>query len=400
MFTVRFKRVYSPGVDGRRRLWYNGRVPRKTGLKERNEDLMMRKMMALLMALMMLMALCPAVAEDALLEYETVAFRPVDCGVQAQEQYVYPFMGMTAVLSPTMLDKIDSREVFVCTDEDYTEEGQIRYALMRFSTTTEEDRALETMSVDFYAWEEALKRLGALGVYTKDTEAELDALTGCDVHQKLGESADGAYVYYLSASSKGDQTLRDELAETVVTITEMHVLDMEMGYTAFSTDRLEDVNSVEPFATEDVFGNSYDETYFQQYDLTLVNVFATWCSPCVQEMPELEALRKAYEEKGVKLGVVGMVLDTKITLGEKSTLDEGAVARAKVLHERSGVQFPFLIPDDGNMNGRLTGIESVPESFFVDSEGRIVSDLYVGARSMESWSQIVDAELAKLGSAQ
>lgn len=361
---------------------------------------MMRKMMALLTALMMLVALCPAVAEDALLEYETVAFRPVDCGVQAQDQYVYPFMGLTAVLTSAMLDKIDSREVFVCTDEDYTEAGGIRYALMRFSTTTEEDRALETMSVDFYAWEEALKRLGALGVYTKEAEAELDTLTGCDVHNKLGESADGAYVYYLSESSIGDQALRDELAQTAVTITEMHALDMEMGYTAFSTDRLEDVNSVGPFATEDVFGNSYDETYFQQYDLTLVNVFATWCSPCVQEMPELEALRKAYAEKGVKLGVVGMVLDTKVTQGTKSTLDEGAVSRARVLYERSGVQFPFLIPDDGNMNGRLTGIESVPESFFVDSEGHIVSDPYVGARSMESWSQIVDAEWTKLGGVQ
>lgn len=374
--------------------------PRKTGMQERNEDWMMRKMMALLTALMMLAALCPSVAEDALLEYETVAFRPVDCGVQAQDQYVYPFMGLTAVLTSAMLDKIDSREVFVCTDEDYTEAGGIRYALMRFSTTTEEDRALETMSVDFYAWEEALKRLGALGVYTKDAEAELDTLTGCDVHNKLGESADGAYVYYLSESSTGDQALRDELAQTAVTITEMHALDMEMGYTAFSTDRLEDVSGVGPFATEDVFGNSYDETYFQQYDLTLVNVFATWCSPCVQEMPELEALRKAYAEKGVMLGVVGMVLDTKVTQGTKSTLDEGAVSRAKVLYERSGVQFPFLIPDDGNMNGRLTGIESVPESFFVDSEGHIVSDPYVGARSMEDWAKIVDAEWAKLGGVQ
>lgn len=361
---------------------------------------MMRKVVALWMALMMLLPLLPAVAEDAVVANEQVVFRPVDCGVQAQDSYEYPFMGMTAVLTQTLLDKITSREVLVRPSEDYTQDGKIRYALLRFSTTTAEERALEGLSVDFIAWEEALTRLGALGVYTKDAEAELDALTGCDEHQKLGESADGAYIYYLSQSSTADQALRDELAKTSVTLTEMHALDMEMGYTAFSTDRLGNVNGVGPFTTKDVFGNAYDESYFQQYDLTLVNVFATWCSPCVREMPELEALRKAYEGKGVKLGVVGVVLDTKVILGKDSYLDEGAVERAKRLYELSHVQFPYLIPDDGNMNGRLTGIESVPETFFVDSQGRIVSDPYVGARSQAAWTQIVDAELAKLEGAQ
>ena len=39
-----------------------------------------------------------------------------------------------------------------------------------------------------------------------------------------------------------------------------------------------------------------------------MNVFTTWCSPCVNEIPELEKLYEEMKEKGV--GVVGVVLDT------------------------------------------------------------------------------------------
>lgn len=71
-------------------------------------------------------------------------------------------------------------------------------------------------------------------------------------------------------------------------------------------------------------------------------------------------------------------------------MDEGALERAQILYERSKAKFPFLIPDENNMNGRLTGIESVPESFFVDKNGNIVSDPYVGANSQKEWKKNVD----------
>ncbi len=321
-----------------------------------------------------------------------VSFRPVDCGIQAQEVYEYPFLGLTAKLPKTLLEKLDSREVFAYTQEDYADANTISYAVMRFSATTEEEREEEGMSVDIYSWEEALEKIGALGVYQKEAVNRLDELTSCDIHEKVGESADGSYEYYISTNSKGNQELAEELKATDVSISEMHDFDANQGYTAFSDDRVDGVTNVGPFTTKDVLGNAYTEELFKEYDLTLVNVFATWCSPCVEEMPELEQLRQEYAKKNIKLGIVAVVLDTKTTLG----IDEGAVERAQALMERSGAQFPFLIPDDGNMNDRLTGIESVPETFFVDQDGNIVSEPYVGARSQEEWSKIVDQELENL----
>lgn len=154
----------------------------------------------------------------------------------------------------------------------------------------------------------------------------------------------------------------------------------------------EDTFNVGTFTTEDVLGDSYTEEIFQEYDLTLVNAFATWCSPCVKELPELEALRQEYEEKDVKLGVVAIVMDAKTGTGK----DLGAIERGQILLENSEAKFPFLIPDDGNMNDRLTGISSFPETFFVDKDGNIVSEAYVGARSQDEWTKIVDEELSNL----
>lgn len=320
------------------------------------------------------------------------AFRPVDCGTQAEDVYEYPFMGMTAKLSQSILDKITSREVFAYNLSDYTDSYDISYAMMRFSATTEEQREEEGMSVDIFSWEEELEKIGTIGVYKKDKVSELNELTACDTHQKIGESTDGAYEYYISTNSKGNKELLAELEKSEVTISEMHKIDANLGYNAFSTDRIDDVNTVGNFSTKDIFGNTYTQDVFKENDLTLVNVFTTWCSPCVEEIPELEKLRQEYEKKNIKLGVVGVVLDVET----KNGTDEGALERAQTLYKKSEAQFPFLIPDEGNMNGRLTGIESFPESFFVDKNGNIVSDPYIGANSKDQWSKIIDKELANL----
>lgn len=350
----------------------------------------MKKCFALLLTLVLLCG--AALAEEA----DMLLFRPVDCGLQAMDVYEFPFTGMTFTLPQSLLDKLDSREIFAMPVEDYMDESTIRYATLRFSTTSEAQRSQEGMSVDFFAWEESLGRLGALGVYHRDAVAEIDTITGCDSHTRLGESEDGIFQYYLSISSEADDALAAELQQVNVTITDMAALNLNDGHTAFSEARVGNVQNVGQFATEDVFGKAVTQEIFQQNDLTLVNAFTTWCSPCVQEMPELEKLRQAYAEKGVKLGVVAMVLDVKTAYG----IDEGALERAQLLYKASKAQFPFVIPDDAQLNGRLAGIEAVPESFFVDGNGNIVGETYVGARNLAAWTEIVEAELASLEVAQ
>lgn len=325
-------------------------------------------------------------------ENEILSFRPVDCGIQSQDVYEYPFIGLRMTLTAAMREKIDSREVFLFTQEDYLSANAVSYAILRFSAPTQEQRIEEGMSVDILSWEDSLPKIGAIGIYHDSVLDQMDALTGCTSHKKIGETPDGLYAYYLSTSENGDEDLLQELYATEMTITEMHPLDLENGYSAFAEDRVYGLASVGSFTTTDVQGNTVTQDIFAEYNLTLVNIFATWCSPCVQEMPELEKLRQEYADRGIRLGVIAVVLDAKTASG----IDADTVALANRLRERSGAQFPFLIPDETDMNGRLTGIQSVPESFFVDSQGNIVSDSYIGARSQADWAKIVEQELSEL----
>lgn len=145
------------------------------------------------------------------------------------------------------------------------------------------------------------------------------------------------------------------------------------------------------FETTDIDGNSYTEKVFADYDLTMVNVFATWCSPCVQELPDLQ---KLYEEmKSKKVGVVGIVMDTAKDNGDFAT---EAVEKAKVLRERAKITYPLLIPDTGYLNGRLSEIQGYPTTFFVDKDGNIVGQTYEGSAGLKEWEEVVEKELANL----
>jgi len=149
--------------------------------------------------------------------------------------------------------------------------------------------------------------------------------------------------------------------------------------------------SVGPFTTQDVNGNTVTDDIFKDYDLTLVNIFTTWCSPCVAEIPELEKLRDEVADKGVN--VIGVVLDV---LDEKGEIVQESLERAQLLAEETGATYPFLLPDPTYMNGRLTGIEAFPETFFVDKNGNVVGGTYSGSGGLEDWLAVVEQELASL----
>ena len=322
-------------------------------------------------------------------------FSPADLGIPAQKKYEYAYAGLSMVLTETMQKKMENKDVVMLSGEEYNNDNSIKYAALYWYLLTEEQKNEKVTAFDPEAWKETLAKIGVLGVYHKDSISELDRITGCTRHKEIGKSADGAYVYYLSIADGAEEELKNELEKTEVMLTTMQKMEEGMGKTAFSEGRMDTANgdksNVGKFKTTDVSGKEYTEDIFKEYDLTLVNVFTTWCSPCVEEMPELEKLKKEMEAKGVN--VVGLVYDTVMQENKK---DEGAIETAKLLQEKAGLTFPLLMPDETYMNGRLKGIDSYPESFFVDKDGNIVGEKYLGTRSFEEWKEIAEKELANL----
>ena len=166
--------------------------------------------------------------------------------------------------------------------------------------------------------------------------------------------------------------------------------EKEQGKTAETADGFGEEN-LGNFTMKDLNDETYTPEMFADYDLTMVNVFTTWCTPCVREIPDLEKIYQEMKEDGV--GAIGIVLDAVDGSGET---DGDAVEKARLLAEKTGASYPFLIPDKGYLNGRLAGIQAVPETFFVDKDGNIVGETYSGSRSFEDWMGIVEKELEEV----
>ena len=277
--------------------------------------------------------------------------------------------------------------------EDWTEAFDgIKYAYLSWNKLTEEQKSedVNLLGTGYDEWLDSIERIGTLGVYSTDVLDDLDTLTGCKEHKELGSSADGKFKYYLSINTDAEKELTDEIEKIETTLTEMTPFN---GQSAFEqpSAATSDANTVGTFETTDIDGNAYTEKVFSDYDLTLVNAFTTWCSPCVNEMPELEKLYEEMKEQGV--GVVGMVLDT---VGDDGSVNDETVKKAQVLKEKTGVTYPLLIPDSGFLNGRIQGLQSFPESFFVDKEGNIVGDPIMGSNDFDGWKEAVENQLAAL----
>ncbi len=320
-------------------------------------------------------------------------FKPSDVTCKAQDSYEYPFLGLKLSLSKELLNQIKDQSIAMLTTEDFENQtNAVTYAYVSWSKMTEEQKnaEIQKMGTGYDDWVAGLDRIGTIGVYDEASQKKLDEITGCTEHKELGSSSDGKYKYYLSTNKDTDEKLTKELEKIKTDITEMtpyqniSVFDQPQD----TSVNPEDVKSVGKFETTGIDGKTYTEKVFSDYDLTLVNVFTTWCSPCVKEIPELQELYKEMKDKGV--GVAGVVLDTT---DEKGNQDEEAVKKAGILQEKTKAKYPFLIPDTTMMNGRLQGISAFPETFFVDKDGNIVGDTYTGSHTLDEWKKIVEKEL-------
>lgn len=115
----------------------------------------------------------------------------------------------------------------------------------------------------------------------------------------------------------------------------------------------------------------------------VVNFFATWCTPCIQEHPELVAFDEAHVAAG-DASVVSVLYD-----------DEPDNAR-KEFAKRGG-DWPVVIDDKGAV-GVAYGVARVPESFLVAPDGTVVQRLVGGVTAAGLDDLLAQYEAAARGS--
>lgn len=119
------------------------------------------------------------------------------------------------------------------------------------------------------------------------------------------------------------------------------------------------------FTTKDLKGNYvYGDEIFKENTITVVNVWATWCGPCVSEMPSLQKVYSDYKSKGVT--VIGICVDSN---PNKANIQ-------KVLNS-TGVKYQIIYANEETEE--IFQTKYIPATFFVDSNGDMIGEPIIGA---------------------
>ena len=145
------------------------------------------------------------------------------------------------------------------------------------------------------------------------------------------------------------------------------------------------------FEGKDLDGNTVkSDELFSGNAVTVVNFWFTTCNPCVGELAELDALNKELAEKGGALiGVNTFTLDG----------DEAAISEAKDVLAKKGATYQNVYFDsDGEAGKFTTNIFAYPTTYVVDRSGNIVGEPIVGAitekKQAETLQKLIEQALA------
>ena len=206
------------------------------------------------------------------------------------------------------------------------------------------------------------------------TEEELDAEQKNKTFSKIGSFED--YNFFFVQEPMDEEDLEHTAADGDVYKTEyealFHSKDQIVPNFTFSRpvgiQELVSEGTGLSFETLDIHDNPVkSEDIFPGHKVTMLNIWATTCTACISEMPELMRLNKEFEEKGGQ--IVGLVFDAA---------EEDLIKEAKEIVGELNIDFLTLLPND-YLRKTFDAI-SYPTTYFVNEKGEIMGEPLMGAK--------------------
>ena len=135
------------------------------------------------------------------------------------------------------------------------------------------------------------------------------------------------------------------------------------------------------FETEDIDGNAVkSEDLFAAHDVTMINIWATWCGPCKKELEDLGNMHRRLEKKNA--AIIGICDDAA---------DKADECRALIAEKN--LTYLNILPYAGMDE---LSVEALPTSFFVNREGKILTCPVIGVPAdISDYEKTIDSLFAE-----
>ena len=168
----------------------------------------------------------------------------------------------------------------------------------------------------------------------------------------------------------------------------------ESGGEAVNVDVTRGDLNLSSFTASGLEGGVYSGTVFQGHRLTMMNVWGTYCSPCIRELPDLNRLSKEYGEEFQLIGVVVDAVDRNLNVIPEIKEE------AKNIASQTSAPYRQRLPSRSLNDLFLSDVQATPVTLFLDENGVILGKPVYGNKDYDGWKKLIDAYLAALSTSE
>lgn len=146
-------------------------------------------------------------------------------------------------------------------------------------------------------------------------------------------------------------------------------------------EKLKDVKKIS-FNAIDLKGNDICSDIFKESKITMINVWATSCKPCINEMPDIQELIDELKDKEVNIiGIVGDTIDSDFKEVKEN------IALAIKIVDAKNISYTNLINNE--MIAKDIPVIAYPTTLIVDNTGNVIGEIIIGVKTKEEYKQII-----------